>query len=180
MYMYNWITLLKNRIFFNTPYCKSTMWSEVAQSCLTLCDPMNTRLLRPCDFLGKSTGVGCHFLLHGIFPTQESNPGFPHCRQMLYCLSYQGSQNCSICGDAVSNIYIYIYIYIYTHTYIYAYVCSWTVDIYTCSHLKLGFLESKCYKACLISKRDFSFHFDGYLGNCLMSAQNMHMYSSLS
>ena len=34
---------------------------------------------------------GCHFLLQGIFPTQESNPGIPHCRQMLYRLSHQGS-----------------------------------------------------------------------------------------
>ena len=34
------------------------------------------------DFPGKNTGVGCHFLLQGIFPTQGSNPG-PHCRQML-------------------------------------------------------------------------------------------------
>ena len=32
---------------------------------LTLCDPVDTRLLRPWDFLGKSTGVGCHFLLQG-------------------------------------------------------------------------------------------------------------------
>ena len=37
--------------------------SEVAQSCPTLCDPMDTRLLCPRYFLGKSTGVGCHFLL---------------------------------------------------------------------------------------------------------------------
>ena len=43
-----------------------------------------TRLLRPWDFLGKSTGVGCHFLLQGIFPTQGSNSGFSHCRQTLY------------------------------------------------------------------------------------------------
>ena len=50
-----------------------------------------TRLLCPWDFLGKSTGVGCHFLLQGIFPTQGSNPGLPHCRQMLYRLSHQGS-----------------------------------------------------------------------------------------
>ena len=41
--------------------------SEVAQSCPTLCDPMDTRLLHPWDFLGKSTGVGCHFLLQRIF-----------------------------------------------------------------------------------------------------------------
>ena len=57
--------------------------SEVAQSCLTLCDPMDTRLLCPWDFLGKGSGVGCHFLLQGIFPTQGSNPGPPHCRQTL-------------------------------------------------------------------------------------------------
>ena len=41
---------------------------------------------------GKSTGVGCHFLLQGIFPSQGSNPGLAHCRQMLYHLSHQGSQ----------------------------------------------------------------------------------------
>ena len=35
--------------------------------------------------------MGFHFLLQGIFPTQGLNPGLPHCRQTLYCLSYQGS-----------------------------------------------------------------------------------------
>ena len=30
--------------------------------------------LRPWDYPGKNTGVGCHFLLQGIFPTQ----GFEH------------------------------------------------------------------------------------------------------
>ena len=39
-----------------------------------------------------STGVGCHFLLQKIFPTQGSNPGLPHCRQTLSCLSHQGSR----------------------------------------------------------------------------------------
>ena len=34
--------------------------------------------------------MGCHFLLQGIFPTQGSNLGIPHCRQTLYCLSHQG------------------------------------------------------------------------------------------
>ena len=48
---------------------------EVAQSCLTLCDPMDpTRLICPWDFPGKSTGVGCHFLLQGIFLTQGFEP----------------------------------------------------------------------------------------------------------
>ena len=50
-----------------------------------------TRLLRPWDFPGKSTGVGCHFLLQGIFLTQGSNPGLPHCKQTLDRLSHQGS-----------------------------------------------------------------------------------------
>ena len=45
---------------------------------------------RPWDFPGKSTGVGCHFLLQRIFPTQGSNPGLLHCRQLLYPLSHQG------------------------------------------------------------------------------------------
>ena len=35
--------------------------------------------------------MDCHFLLQGIFPTQESNLGVPCCRQMLYRLSHQGS-----------------------------------------------------------------------------------------
>ena len=48
-----------------------------------------TRLLRPWDFPGKSTGMGCHFLLQGIFLTQGSNPGLPQCRQILYHLSHQ-------------------------------------------------------------------------------------------
>jgi len=42
-------------------------------------------------FPGKSTRVGCHFLLQGIFLTQGSNPGLPHCRQTLYALSHQGN-----------------------------------------------------------------------------------------
>ena len=58
--------------------------SGVAQSCPTLCDPMDsTRLLCPWDSLSKNTGVGYHFLLQGIFPTHGSNLGLPHWRQML-------------------------------------------------------------------------------------------------
>ena len=48
-----------------------------------------TRLLPPWDFSGKNTGVGCHFLLQEIFPTQGLNPGLPHCRQTLYHLSHR-------------------------------------------------------------------------------------------
>ena len=45
----------------------------------------------PWDSPGKNTGVGCHALFQGIFPTQASNPDFSHYRQILYCLSHQGS-----------------------------------------------------------------------------------------
>ena len=45
------------------------------------------RLLCPWDFPGKNTGVGCHFLLQGVFPIPELNPHLLHllhCRRMLY------------------------------------------------------------------------------------------------
>ena len=43
------------------------------------------------DFPGKNIGVGCHFLLQGIFPTQGSNVGLLHFKLILYHLSHQGS-----------------------------------------------------------------------------------------
>ena len=51
----------------------------LAQSNPTLCDPMERSppgFSVHGNFPGKDTGVGCHFLLQGIFPTQESNPHF--------------------------------------------------------------------------------------------------------
>ena len=49
------------------------------------CEPVDVaaRLLCPWDSRGRDAGVGCHSLLQGIFPTQRSNPGLPHCRQIL-------------------------------------------------------------------------------------------------
>ena len=48
-------------------------------------------VLCPWDSPGKNIGVGCYFLFQGIFPTQGSNPGLLHCRQILHHLSQQGS-----------------------------------------------------------------------------------------
>ena len=45
----------------------------------------------PWNALGQNTGVGSLSLLQGIFPTQGSNPGLSHCRQILYQLSHKGS-----------------------------------------------------------------------------------------
>jgi len=66
----------------------------VAQSCPTLCDPMDYSLPGSSvhgDSPSKNARVNCHALLQGIFPTQGSNPGLPHCRWILYHLSHQGS-----------------------------------------------------------------------------------------
>ena len=67
----------------------------VAQSCLILCDPMDfsppgssVHVISQARILGG----GCYYLLQRIFPTQGSNLGLLHCRQVLYRLSHQGSR----------------------------------------------------------------------------------------
>ena len=58
----------------------------VAQFCPNPCNPMDCSLLGSFvhgDSPGKSTGVSCHALLQGIFPTQEWNQGLLHCRQFF-------------------------------------------------------------------------------------------------
>ena len=60
------------------------------QSWPTLCDPLDCSLPGSSvhgDSQGKNTGVGCHALFQGIFPTQGSNLGLPHRRQIL-CTQY--------------------------------------------------------------------------------------------
>ena len=69
-------------------------------SCVWLCNTMDLSLPGSSvhgESPGKNTGVGCHVLLQGIFPTQGSNPS------LLYK-------------------YTHIYIHIYTYTYIYIYI----------------------------------------------------------
>ena len=83
-------------------YLLNPLWHLVAQSCLTLRDPhglQSTSLLCPWDSPGKNTGVGCHALLQGIFPTQGSNPGLQHCREILYHLSHQESPHFTVTGQ---------------------------------------------------------------------------------
>ena len=48
-------------------------------------------LYSPWNSPGQNTGVGSHFFLQGIFPTQGWNPGLPHCRRILYQLSHKRS-----------------------------------------------------------------------------------------
>ena len=66
----------------------------VTQLCLTLCDPMDCSPPGSSvhgDSPGKNTGVGCHAVLQGIFPTRGLNPSLLHCKWILYYLSHQGS-----------------------------------------------------------------------------------------
>ena len=66
----------------------------VAQLCPTLCNPVDCSPSGSSvhgDSPGKNAEVGCHALLLGIFPTNRSNPGLPHCWHILYHLSHQGS-----------------------------------------------------------------------------------------
>ena len=70
--------------------CVKKVEVKVAQSCLTLCNPMDWGF-SPWNSPGQNTGVGSLSLLQGIFPSQGSSPGLPHCRWILYQLSHKGS-----------------------------------------------------------------------------------------
>ena len=66
--------------------CSTLVLVLVAQSCPTLCDPIDCSPPGSSvheDFPGKNIGVGCHSLIYGIFLTQGLNPGLLHCRQIF-------------------------------------------------------------------------------------------------
>ena len=92
-------------IFFINLYTKFYDYIEIEISRSVVSDSLRphglqpTRLLCPWDSPGNSTGVDCHSLLQGIFPTPGSNPGLPHCRQLLYCLSHITSNTSVIYFD---------------------------------------------------------------------------------
>ena len=58
-------------------------------SCKKFCE--RKQLYSPWNSPGQNNGVGSLSLLQGLCPTQGSNPGLPHCRQILYQLSHKGS-----------------------------------------------------------------------------------------
>ena len=81
--------------------CYIFKWKNICPPCPPLCvcesrsvvsDSLRPHeLYSPWNFPGQNTGVGSYSLLQGIFPTQGSNPGLPHCRQILYQLSHNES-----------------------------------------------------------------------------------------
>ena len=94
------VSCIAGRFFTNWAMREAQVQVKVAQSCLTLCDSME---YSPWNSPGQNTGVGSLSLLQGIFPTQGSYPGLPHCRWLLYQLSHKGSLGQTIphCCDAV-------------------------------------------------------------------------------
>ena len=82
----NWTERQWNNTFFKIWKWKSLSHVQLFVTSWTVA----ARLLCPWNFSGQNTGVGSHPLLQGIFPTQGSNPGLPHCRQIFYRVSHQG------------------------------------------------------------------------------------------
>ena len=90
----------------------------VARLCLTLCDPMDCNppgSSVPGDSPGTNTGVGCHALLQGIFPHQESSPGLPHCTGILYLVAREarrGKQQALLwIGEKIFAKTIHLWVY---------------------------------------------------------------------
>ena len=94
---YSWFTICVSFRYTAKWFSYTHVCVCVCVSCSVMSNSLQPHGLHPTgssvhrDSLGKNTGVGCHSLLQGISPTQKSNPGLLHCRQILYSLSHQGS-----------------------------------------------------------------------------------------
>ena len=89
-------------------FCTVLCIHSVMSSCL-----WSHGLYSSWNSLGQNTGVGSWSLLQGFFPTQASNPGLPHCRQILYQLSYQGSYNWVKWNAVYSQIFWHVYLLLF-------------------------------------------------------------------
>ena len=100
MYLHSWFSLLYNRNKNQIIKCNnlrncshlSLSKQQTSESRQVMFDSFWLHgLCSPWNSPGQNTGVGSLSLLHGIFPTQGSNPGLPHCGWIVYQLSHQGS-----------------------------------------------------------------------------------------
>ena len=95
-----------SKSFYGLQKNKQIKYSIVlgAQLNPTLCSPVHctlATLLCPWNSPGKNTGMGSY---EGIFPTQDSNLGLLHCRQILYHLSHQGNKQVAFFIVAVQSL----------------------------------------------------------------------------
>ena len=70
--------LASNYVFQRAHFPWLSCCCSVGKSCLALNDLTDFRILCPWNSPGKNTGVGCHFLLQGIFPIQGLTPCLLH------------------------------------------------------------------------------------------------------
>ena len=75
----------EHNIFKSTPISKLSECLKIkSESRSVMSDSLlPCGLYSPWNSLGQNTGAGSLSLLQGIFPTQGSNPGFPHCRRFF-------------------------------------------------------------------------------------------------
>ena len=86
----SWSAMRSNQSILNEISPKYSLESE-SESHSVVSDTLRPHGLSPWNSPGQNTGVDCLSLLQGIFPTQGSNSGLPHCRQILYQLSHKES-----------------------------------------------------------------------------------------
>ena len=107
-------------------------------------------------FSRQNTGVGSHSLLLELFPTHGLNPGLPHCRWSLYCLSHHLTHKCREilfvyihCPYELWGLFIYIYkyilliykyLFIFKYTYLQVYLFHLYISIYLSSVLYRNFI----------------------------------------
>ena len=97
MKLWIWYLPLNFRFLFHersTIHKSANIHKSESESRSVVSDSLWPRgLYSPWNSPGQNTGVGSLSLLQGIFPTQGSNPGLLHWRQLLYQLSHKGSPN---------------------------------------------------------------------------------------
>ena len=81
------------RVLVSIQQLKDMAWYitySPCESCSVMSDSLGPHgLYSAWNSPGRNTGVGSLSLPQGIFPTQGSNPGLPHCRRILYQLSHK-------------------------------------------------------------------------------------------
>ena len=108
IYYFQQSMVCENNTFFKSQFLYIRIYTKLAQSCPTLCNPMDCSPPGSSvhgDSPGNNTGVGCHAFLQRIFPTQGLNPGLLHCRRILDHLSHQGDVRIySVTHSAFSSV----------------------------------------------------------------------------
>ena len=117
----------------------------VVQLCPSLCDPVDCIACQAplsMEFSSKNTGVGCHALLQGIFPTQGLNLGFLHVRQMLYHLRHQPINSYIITVEVIHSGPYYCYLKFLILS---CYLCIWLCWVFIAAQAFSPVVKSEGY-----------------------------------